>query len=123
MLQVTLHILAALAVSLSAVPFWLICLLMVLVFVSLLRTIRDYRSPSLKQIRKLIHNSEKGWTLFSGDSIFDKAKLLPSTVSTRFCLFMHFEDSKGKRHYLMVPRDKLSFDHYRQLRVLLKVSM
>lgn len=121
-LLITLHLLAALAIALSAVPVWVICLLLIAVSASLSRTIRAQGQSSKNQIRKIIYSAEKGWSLFLEDHDSEKAELLPSTVSTRFCLFMHFIDGKRKQHNFMITRDSLPFDTYRKLRVVLKIN-
>ncbi len=121
-LLLTLHVLAALAVIASGIPLWLICMLVIAVLVSLFCTIKKHKRLSAKQIKKVIYSHEKGWKLFFEGRVLDKVELLPSTVSTRFCFFMHFKDDEGKHHNLMIPRDALSFDVYRKLRVALKIS-
>jgi hypothetical protein len=122
MLQVVLHLLAALAVTLSDIPAWLSFLLIVAITAGLISLVHYYLTPSENEIRKLIYSSEKGWKLFRGGELIDNPELLPSTVSTRFCLFLHFKTTKGRCYHLMIPRDSLSFDVYRQMRIALKVS-
>jgi hypothetical protein len=122
MLLIVLHLLGALAVALSGIPFWLICLLLIAASVSLFHTIHTQRQPSKRQVRKIIYSAGKGWRLFLEDHDLEKAELLPSTVSTRFCLFMHFRDGRKKQHNFMITRDAVPFDTYRQLRVILKIN-
>ncbi len=122
MLQVGLHLLAALAVTLSDIPSWLSFLLIAAVMVRLIYLVHHYFIPPDNEIRKLIYSAEKGWRFFRGGELIEKSELLPSTVSTRFCLFLHFKTSEGQRYHLMIPRDSLPFDIYRQVRVALKVS-
>jgi toxin CptA len=68
--------------------------------------------------RKIRHTEKHGWEI-SDDGDFEAIAVAKSTVATSFFIFLHMQDKPA----LLIARDALSEDDYRQLIVKLKMTV
>ncbi len=62
------------------------------------------------------------WTLREQNGTKYNAQLMPSTVSTPSIVFLHLDMGSAGKRYLMIRRNQLEQEKFRQLRVALKIS-
>jgi len=104
------HLVALLALYLSAVPGWGKLLACVgLTF--------SWCLPRRRKVKKLVYDSS-GFTLVGEKPL--KAELLPSTWRSRFLSLLHFRLEDKSFLALPVWRDSLPEDDYRRLQVVLR---
>lgn len=118
--MILLHLLAIIAVFLSPVSWsfqWLTGLGVVISFI-FYRRFATYAFT-------LKHNPSVGWewldiTGVTGD--FSGIEILPSTVLTTFLIALHFKTQNHRNKAIIICKDTMPTDQYRQLLVALKVN-
>ncbi|KAF3981958.1 MAG: hypothetical protein HFP78_04305 [Methylococcales symbiont of Hymedesmia sp. n. MRB-2018] len=111
------HVLAIIAVFLSAVSLliqWLICPLLIISFIFYSRP-RD----NSKIIR---YGTLTGWEMSDRGQGFSSIKILPATVISTFLIVLHFETDIHQKKTILIGKDSLSENGYRQLLVSLKIN-
>ncbi len=113
-----MHMMALLAIGLSAIePFLKWLLITVVVFSGIV-----YRHRySIKDAERLFRYSEDyGWQLFKQDR-FVQIRILGSTVLTPLVIFLHYE-WQGKNYYQVIFNDAMGKNDFRRLTVYLKIT-
>jgi toxin CptA len=93
--------------------------------ITLFIAIAIYGYFEFKRLRTLQHcleHTETGWRLASGNE-FTEIKILPSTVLSIVAIFLHFKPENQPEQSLLIFRDVLDEDDYRQLTVRLKITV
>lgn len=67
------------------------------------------------------HSDVAGWEVLL-DHGYEPIKVLGSTVTTTFAIFLHFTGRDNVRHNAIILNDALSADDYRQLLVRLRTA-
>jgi hypothetical protein len=121
---VILHSLAVIVAIFT--PFSLIykILTIVLVLASLAISIKQEIGSKSFILR---YTTVFGWEISHSNQHFDSIEILPSTVLTTYMIFLHYRiDDNGinkqKNKAIMIVKDALIDDDFRQLRVELRIS-
>ncbi len=61
------------------------------------------------------------WSVHEQDGTQSNASLLASTVNTAWVVFLHLDLGSAGKRYLIIPRNLLEPEQFRQLRVALKI--
>lgn len=69
-----------------------------------------------------LEHSETGWRLATGNA-FTEIEILPSTALSVVAIFLHFRTENQSKQSLLIFKDALSEDDYRQLIVRLKITV
>lgn len=70
----------------------------------------------------LRYSAENGWEIAYLENQFHGIKILSSTVLTSNIVFFNFKTQNDKKKAILICKDALSVDQYRQLMVELKIS-
>ncbi|KAF3978163.1 MAG: hypothetical protein HFP77_03395 [Methylococcales symbiont of Iophon sp. n. MRB-2018] len=111
------HVLAIIAVFLSAVSLliqWLICPLLIISFIFYSR-LRDNG-------RIIRYAALTGWEMAYPKQGFSSIKILPTTVISTFLIVLHFETDIHQKKTILIGKDSLAENKYRQLLVSLKIN-
>jgi hypothetical protein len=107
------HLLAALAILVSALPAW--CLLGLPP--SLCCALQRALHPCGRHVRGLGWHADTGWVRLGIGNIRDSMELRGSSVVTNAAMFLHF-DLGGATWRVLLPRDTLTTDEWRRMRVI-----
>ncbi|WP_370520590.1 protein YgfX [Thioalkalivibrio sp. XN279] len=107
------HFLAGVAILVSALPAW--CLL--LLPLSLCCALRHALRPCGRGVRGLAWRADTGWARLGIGDIRDSMELRGTSVVTKSAVFMHF-DLGGAAWRVLLPRDALTTDEWRRMRVI-----
>ena len=107
------HLLAGAAVLVSALPGW--CLLALPL--SLCCALRRALHPCGQRVGGLAWREDTGWVRLGIGNIRDSMELRGTSVVTKSAMFMHF-DLGGAAWRVLLPRDALTTDEWRRMRVI-----
>ena len=115
-----LHLAALFAALANDLPWWLRGLIFALIVISLIHTLKRLRDSA--QIPEVSWSDDKGWSLlYPGRERAIRVQLLGSSVMTVRICFLHFKAERGDlRHDVVVPRDALDAERFRELRVIMR---
>lgn len=113
-----MHMMALLAIVLSAIEPYVKWLLITLVIFSSIVYRRRYFIGDTERL--LRYSEDYGWQLFTGDS-FAQIRIIGSTVLTPLAIFFHYE-LQGKNHYQVIFNDAMNEIDFRRLTVYLKIT-
>ncbi|WP_404361370.1 protein YgfX [Methylotuvimicrobium sp. KM1] len=113
-----MHLIALLAIALSAIEPYVKWLLITLVIFSSIVYRRRYFIGNTERL--LRYSEDYGWQLFTGDS-FAQIRIIGSTVLTPLAIFFHYE-LQGKNHYQVIFNDAMNEIDFRRLTVYLKIT-
>ncbi len=114
---IVIHILAIMAVFLSALSWYYqsaICLFVIISFRLYLR--------GVNYVGSLRHSTLMGWEWLDQAHDFYPIEVLSSSVITPLLMVVHFKRQNHKKKAIIVCRDSLSENEYRQLLVTLKIN-
>lgn len=111
-----IHALSLLAASLNPLPLWVRTVLCLSVLLSLSLSLR--RKP---QITGFMPKPDGSWRLDTADNVEIEAVLLPSSLFNAGFALLHFQ-AETRRYALLVCRDSLEAEDFRQLRVAMRVA-
>lgn len=112
-----MHMMALLAIVLSAIEPYVQWLLITAVAFSGIVCSRYFISDTERLLR---YSEDYGWQLFTGDR-FAQIRILGSTVLTPLAIFFHYE-LQGKNHYQVIFNDAMDETDFRRLTVYLKIT-
>lgn len=97
---------------------------LVLILVSLILSLKQEKNSKGFVLR---YTTAFGWENNHLNDHFDFIEILPSTVLTPFVVFLHYkikhnDQPKQKTKAVMILKDAMNNDDFRQLRVELKIS-
>lgn len=107
------HLLAGLAILVSALPPACLWLLPVSLCCALRRALR----PCGRGVAGLAWHADTGWVRLGIGNIRDNMELRGSSVVTKSAMFLHF-DLGGAAWRVLLPRDALTADEWRRIRVI-----
>ncbi len=114
-----MHLMALLAIALSAIEPYVQWLLIAVVIFSGIVCRRRYFIGDTERL--LRYSEDYGWQFFTGDS-FAQIRILGSTVLTPLAIFFHYE-LQGKNHYQVIFNDVMDEIDFRRLTVYLKITV
>jgi hypothetical protein len=113
-----MHLMALLAIALSAIePYVQWLLIAVVIFSSIVYHRRYFIGDTERLLR---YSEDYGWQLLTGDR-FAQIQILGSTVLTPLAIFFHYE-LQGKNHYQVIFNDAMNEIDFRRLTVYLKIT-
>lgn len=113
-----MHMIALLAIALSAIePYVKWLLIAAVIFNGIVCRHRYFMSDTERLLR---YSEDYGWQLFTGDR-FAQIRILGSTVLTPLAIFFHYE-LQGKNHYQVIFNDAMDEIDFRRLTVYLKIT-
>lgn len=95
--------------------------LVVFISTSWIHTIKRNRAIKIGHLEIELRNGNQ-WTLREQNGSKYNAQLMSSTVSTSSIVFLHLNLGSAGKRYLMIRRNQLEQEKFRQLRVALKIS-
>ena len=114
-----LYVICLIASFYNSLAIELRIVLMLLISASWIINIKRNREISIDYIELELRNGNQ-WTLREqGGRIFN-ATLMSSTVNTPLIVFLHLDLGSAGKRYLMIRRNQLEQELFRQLRVALK---
>jgi len=115
-----LHILAALASVLNALPI----LFKLITFLAVVVSFKQYSSRYDKHFQRFFirYSEETGWQLSQNNSVFQRIEILPTSVVSQYVIVLHFHLQDKKQLSRVIFYDALSTQDYRALVVALKVA-
>ncbi|MEE9345944.1 MAG: protein YgfX [Methylococcales bacterium] len=116
-----LYVVSLLASFYNSLPIELRIVLMLLISASWIINIKRNREISIDYIELELRNGNQ-WTLREQGGQKFNATLMPSTVNTPFTVFLHLDLGSAGKRYLMIRRNQIEQEQFRQLRVALKTS-
>jgi hypothetical protein len=114
-----LYVISLIASVYNSLPIELRFVFATLIAISWVIHIKRKRSTSYYDIE--LRNGNQ-WTLREQGKRKLNATLLPSTVNTAFIVFLHLNLGSAGKRYLMIRRNQLEPEAFRQLRVALKMT-
>lgn len=115
---ILIHVLALVACLANALAMLYKMLLLGVVIMHFRFSWRKYINSRHLAIR---HSDVAGWEVLLGHR-YEPIKVLGSTVTTTFAIFLHFTGHNNARHNAIILNDALFADDYRQLLVRLKTA-
>jgi hypothetical protein len=115
-----LHCLALFAIWVSAIPLAVKALLTILVIYNGQKVYKG--KTRFDKTHWLNYSSGQGWQIAGQDLDFQTITILPSTVVTPWLTVIHYQIKEQSRLSLVVNKDALTPENYRQLIVKLKVK-
>jgi hypothetical protein len=114
------HLLAAIAVWLSAIPAWLAALISAGVLLHFWQSLQAHCFAQAG--RELRYSSEGEWSLLE-NSVLQPLQPVGEWLVTSWLLVMRFKRQDGRRLSLVLPPDSADGDELRRLRVLLRFGL
>ncbi len=115
-----LHCLAVFASWMSAVPLAAKAILTILVIYNGQKVYKG--ETRFDKTLWLNYSTGEGWQIAGQDLDFQTITILPSTVVTPWLTIIHYQTTEKPRLSLVVSKDALTPENYRQLIVKLKVK-
>jgi len=115
---VVIHMLAILAVFLTHIFLIYQFFLLIVIATSLWRALNTELKFNKIVIR---HRLETGWEVCYSDGIFNSIEILSSTVLTPYVLILHFKLTNQQKKTILIAKDALDDEKYRELSVSLKI--
>jgi hypothetical protein len=115
-LLLVVYFLSLLACLMNALSWWIKIILVMGIFLNAWQTFKNRTHESWQ----LDFDDENGWQILE-DSTTRTIKILPSTVISKIFIFLHYQTEK-KKFYRLIFKDALlpNINDYRQLIVTLK---
>jgi hypothetical protein len=63
-----------------------------------------------------------GWEWREQEHVFLQIEILPTTVTSLFLIVLHFKTQSQKKKSILIYKDSMLADEYRQLLVILKIN-
>lgn len=117
----TLYIISLIASIYNSLPISARIGLVIYISASWMLTIKRNCAIKIDYLEIELRNGNQ-WTLREQNGSKYNAQLMPSTVSTPSIVFLHLDMGSAGKRYLMIRRDQLEQEKFRQLRVALKIS-
>ena len=114
-----LHSLAIVATALNTLPLTIKLLIALAVIISLWQTLQQHYFTTNRPTLRYSHAT--GWEIMETQQI-TPIKILSSTVSIPYMTFLHYQKADKPQQNLLIFKDALSHEQYRQLSVCLKIS-
>ena len=116
---VALHVMAVFAAIFNTLELSYKVIIIALVIISLWRYVKREVAAKAFSIR---FSSISGWEVAMLDDSFDAIEILPTTVITPYLIVLHFKMPDKQKHIVLIVKDALTYDEYRQLKVQLRIS-
>ncbi len=116
-----LYVISLIASIYNSLPLELRIVLIILISTSWIINIKRNRAISINHLEIELRNGNQ-WTLREDGGLKLNARLMPSTVNTPSIVFLHLDLGSAGKRYLMIRRNQLEQEEFRQLRVALKLS-
>ncbi len=117
---ISIHALALVAAVNNDLPVAYQALLIAAVYLNFGFNWKRYiQAPPVYTLR---YSENYAWQLAEGNGEFSSVTLCGSTVSSALLSIVHMQQPDGKKQALLIFRDSLPPDQYRQLRMELKIS-
>ncbi|MGB4499518.1 MAG: protein YgfX [Methylococcaceae bacterium] len=115
-LLLVVYFLSLLACFMNALSWWIKIILVIGIFLNAWQTFKNTTHESWQ----LDFDNENGWQILE-DSTTRTIKILPSTVISTMFIFLHYQ-TENKKFYRLIFKDALlpNINDYRQLIVTLK---
>jgi len=115
---VVIHLLAILAIFLTHLFLIYKIFLLIVIVISLW-----YALNAELKFNKIVirHRLETVWEICYSDGFFNAIQILPSTVLTPHMLILHFKLTNQKKKTILIVKDALGDEKYRELSVSLKI--
>ncbi len=117
----TLYVISLIASIYNSLPLVLRIVLILLISASWIITIKRNRAISINHFEIELRNGNQ-WSLREDGGRKLNAQLMPSTVNTPSIVFLHLNLGSAGKRYLMIRRNQLEQEKFRQLRVALKTT-
>ncbi|MCK5830409.1 MAG: hypothetical protein KAH20_08910 [Methylococcales bacterium] len=117
-----LHGLAVIVAVFIPLPIIYKIIALVLILGSLIISLKQ---ENISQEYILRYSTIYGWKISELNHYFDSIEILPSTVLTPYIVFFHYRkkyNGKQKTKTMVILKDALTDDSFRQLRVELRIS-
>jgi len=114
-----LHGLAIAASLLNTLPLTIKLLIALTIMMSLWQTLQQHYFTKNRPTLRYSHAT--GWKIIENQQI-TAIKILGSTVSTVHITFLHYKKPHQRQQNLLIFKDSLNHEQYRQLSVNLKIS-
>ncbi|NOQ76836.1 MAG: hypothetical protein GQ475_03405 [Methylococcaceae bacterium] len=115
---ILIHILAVSAVFLSSLFLFYKTLVLIVILLGLWMVLNRQMEFDKVVIR---HRLKTGWDISFLEGIFDSIEVLPSTVITPYILILHFKITNQQKQTILILKDSLVAEKYRELMVSLKL--
>ncbi len=116
---VALHVMAVFAAILNTLALSYKVIIIALVLISLWRYLKWGVAAKAFSIR---FSSILGWEVAMLDDSFNAVEILPKTVITPYLIVLNFKMPDKQKHIVLIVKDALTDDEYRQLKVQLRIS-
>ena len=116
-----LYVISLVASINNSLPLVLRVVLMGLICTCWIINIKHKRAISFNFFEIELRNRNQ-WTLREEGGSIHNAQLMSSTVSTPSIVFLHLDLGSAGKRYLMIRRNQLEQEAFRQLRVALKTT-
>jgi hypothetical protein len=116
-----LYVISLIASIYNSLPLELRIVLIMLISTSWIINIKHNRAISINHLEIELRNGNQ-WSLRENDGRQLNARLMPSTVNTPSIVFLHLDLGSAGKRYLMIRRNQLEQEAFRQLRVALKTT-
>lgn len=116
---VALHVMAVFAAIFNTLTLSYKTVIIALVLISLWRYMKREMAAKAFSIR---FSSISGWEVAMLDDSFNAVEILPATVITPYLIVLNFKMPDKQKHIVLIVKDALTDDEYRQLKVQLRIS-
>ena len=116
---VVLHVMAVFAAIFNTLELSYKIIIIALVIISLWRYVKREVAAKAFSIR---FSSISGWEVAMLDDSFDAIEILPTTVITPYLIVLNFKMPDKQKHIVLIVKDALTDNEYRQLKVQLRIS-
>jgi hypothetical protein len=116
-----LYVISLIASIYNSLPIAVRIGLGLFICISWIFTIKRNRAIKIGHLEIELRNGNQ-WTLREQNGSKYNAQLMSSTVSTSSIVFLHLNLRSAGKRYLMIRRNQLEQEKFRQLRVALKIS-
>ncbi len=116
-----LHTISLIASIFNGLPVGVKIVLVLFLSINWILSIRRYRTISIQYIEIELRNADQ-WSLREQGGEQYNATLMATTVNTAYCVFLHLDLGSAGKRYLMLSRNKIEPEKFRQLRVALTIS-
>ncbi len=105
----------------NGLPVMFRLIVFIAVLVSCYVTLRHYLISVSKDLLVIAHNESEGWSLQSGSQAIEFVDVMSNSVSTRIVIILNFVIHNKQRRSVVIFKDSLDEESYRQLRVLMRI--
>jgi hypothetical protein len=116
------HLLASVGTLAAGVPTPVQGTLCVAIIASWIFHLRRYRCEHTENRAVIMYGEQEGWRVRIGEGSEIHAKLLGSSVSTRWITILHFRTGQKRFQSFVIFPDSLDAEDYRRLRMILRIT-